>query len=74
MQGWHNLIARGHARNPAHIVWACDQGKYMRSYNGTKTAGYGEFQTSWITDIMWVFGWTCMVLNACLYISVQKTP
>ena len=32
----------GHTRNPGHIVRAHDRGKYMHSYNGTKTAGYSS--------------------------------
>ena len=36
MRGRHNLIARGHAQNPAHIIRARDWGKYTRSYDGTK--------------------------------------
>ena len=36
----HDLIARGHARNPAHIIRARDRDKYTRSFDGTKTTGY----------------------------------
>ena len=37
-----DLIVHGHAQNPAHIVRACDQGKYTRSYDGIEAAGYSS--------------------------------